>query len=101
MPFIFPLTVRPVKTLPFTLKGPLIVVVLDVLFIITSPPQGFILNFHQKRGVIPIKNSTLMPGIGRDNTERYSSLNKLFTAPFSDNSAHFNETPRSSVMLLI
>ena len=44
MPFILPLTVKSVKTLPFTLKGPLIVVVLDVLFIITSPPQGFILK---------------------------------------------------------
>ena len=50
---------------------------------------------------MPIKNSKLILGIGRDKTERYSSLNKLLTAPFNDSSTPFKELPLSRVKLLI
>ena len=48
-----------------------------------------------------MNTSKLIPGIGRDNTERYSSLKRLFIEPFNDMSAHLNDKPFSSVMLLI
>ena len=57
-------------------------------------------NFYHL-GVMPIKNSKLMPGIGRESTERYSSFSRLFTAPLSDRSAHLSDTVRSRDMLLI
>ena len=50
---------------------------------------------------MPMKISKFMPGIGRESTERYSSLNRLLTAPLSDRSAHLSDTVRSSDMLLI
>lgn len=52
-------------------------------------------------GVIPINISKLMPGIGRDNTDRYSSSNRLFIVPFSEMSAHLNDCTFSSVILLM
>ena len=52
------------------------------------------LNF----GVMPTKTSKLMPGIGRDNTERYSSLKRLFTVPFSEISAQRRLMTRSRDM---
>ena len=54
-----------------------------------------------KRGVKLTKNSKFIPGIGLERTERYSSLNKLLTAPFNDHSAHFVEKPLSRVILLM
>ena len=48
-----------------------------------------------------MKNSKFIPGIGRESTERYSSLNRLLTAPFSESSAHFNEIPFSKVRLFM
>lgn len=39
--------------------------------------------------------------MGRDNTERYSSLKRLFIVPFNDRSAHLNDKPFSKVTLLI
>ena len=38
---------------------------------------------------MPMNTSKLIPGIGRDNTERYSSLKRLLTVPLSERSAHF------------
>ena len=55
------------------------------------------LNF----GVIPKNTSKLIPGIGRDNTERYSSLKRLLTAPLIENSAHLHETVFSKEILLM
>lgn len=43
-------------------------------------------------GVMPMNISKLMPGMGRDNTERYSSSNRLLMLPFSDRSAHRKES---------
>ncbi len=54
------------------------------------PPIFF---FLPHLGVIPIKNSKLIPGIGRDNTERYSSSKRLLTVPFKDKSAQRSENP--------
>ena len=48
-----------------------------------------------------INNSKLMPGIGLDSTDKYSSLNKLLIAPFSDKSAHLVVIPFSIVRLFI
>ena len=49
-------------------------------------------------GVIPINISKLIPGIGRESTERYSSLKRLLIVPFSDRSAHLNASTFSSEM---
>ena len=43
--------------------------------------------FFRNLGVMPMNISKLMPGMGRDNTERYSSSNRLLMLPFSDRSA--------------
>ena len=61
----------------------------------SSVPQ--FLNF----GVIPKNTSKLIPGIGRESTERYSSLKRLLTAPFIEKSAHLHETVFSNAILLI
>ena len=45
--------------------------------------------------------SKLMPGIGRDRTERYSSLKRLLIVPFSERSAQRSDSSFSSEMLLI
>ena len=58
-------------------------------------------TFYLNSGVMLMKNSKLILGIGLDSTDRYSSLNKLFITPFKDNSACFNETCRSNVRLLM
>ena len=50
---------------------------------------------------MPMKNSKFIPGMGLDKTERYSSLNKLLIAPFSDNSIHLVVTPLSRVTLFM
>ena len=50
---------------------------------------------------MPIKNSTFIPGMGRERTERYSSSKRLFTAHFNERSAHLNEKPFSKVTLFI
>ena len=63
-----------------------------------SPTYFF---FLPHLGVIPIKNSKLIPGIGRDNTERYSSSKRLLTVPFKDKSAQRSENPFSRVTLLM
>ena len=55
------------------------------------------LNF----GVIPKNTSKLIPGIGRDNTERYSSLKRLLTAPLIEMSAHLYDMVFSNAILLI
>lgn len=47
-------------------------------------------SFHHL-GVIPTKISKLTPGIGRDSTDRYSSLKILFIEPFKDKSSHLND----------
>ena len=52
-------------------------------------------------GVMPTKNSKLMPGMGRESTERYSSSKRLFIVPFSDKSAQRKRKSFSSEMLLI
>lgn len=52
-------------------------------------------------GVIPIKNSQFILGIGRERTERYSSLKRLLIVPLTDTSAHLNEKLFSREMLLI
>lgn len=57
--------------------------------------------FFPHLGVMPIKNSKLIPGIGRDNTERYSSSKRLLTVPFKDKSAQRSENPFSRVTLLM
>ena len=58
-------------------------------------------HFLPHFGVMPIKNSKFIPGIGRERTERYSSLKRLLTAPFSEISAQLNDSPFSRVILLI
>ena len=45
--------------------------------------------------------SKLIPGIGRESTDKYSSLNRLFIVPFNDRSAQLSEKPFSRVMLLM
>lgn len=52
-------------------------------------------------GVMPTKNSKLMPGMGRESTERYSSSKRLLMLPFSERSAQLNEKSVSSDRLLI
>ena len=52
-------------------------------------------------GVMPMKIPKLMPGIGRDKTERYSSLKRLFIVPLSERSAHLKWRLFSMAMLLI
>ena len=64
-------------------------------FLNSSVPQ--FLNF----GVIPKNTSKLIPGIGRDKTERYSSLKRLLTAPLIEKSAHLHETVFSKEILLM
>ena len=64
-------------------------------FLSSSVPQ--FLNF----GVIPKNTSKLIPGIGRDKTERYSSLKRLLTAPLIENSALLHETVFSKEILLM
>lgn len=49
-------------------------------------------------GVMPMNISKLMPGIGRDSTDRYSSLKRLLTVPLSERSAHLTESTFSSEM---
>ena len=58
-------------------------------------------DFNYHLGVIPIKNSKLILGMGRESTDKYSSLNKLLMAPFNDKSAHLVVTPLSRVRLLM
>ena len=58
--------------------------------------KSYLLQLHL--GVMPINISKLMPGIGRDNTERYSSLKRLLIVPLSDSSAHFSVSTFSSEM---
>ena len=52
-------------------------------------------------GVMPRNISKLIPGIGRESTERYSSSKRLFIDPLSEMSAHLNTNTFSSEMLLI
>ena len=47
------------------------------------------------------KISKLIPGIGRESTERYSSLKMLLTVPLIERSAQRNGNSFSSEMLLI
>ena len=54
------------------------------------------LDYHF--GVMPMNISKLMPGMGRDSTDKYSSLKRLFIVPFSDSSAHLNTNTFSSEM---
>ena len=58
-----------------------------------------IVNHHF--GVIPKNTSKLIPGIGRDKTERYSSLKRLLIAPLMEKSAHLHETTFSKAILLM
>ena len=51
--------------------------------------------------LIPRNISKLIPGMGRERTERYSSLKRLFTHPFTFMSAHLNANCFSTVRLLI
>ena len=55
-----------------------------------------LLGYHL--GVMPMNISKLIPGIGRDKTDRYSSLKRLFIVPFSERSAHLNTNTFSSDM---
>ena len=55
-------------------------------------------SYHLKWGVMERNISKLIPGMGRESTERYSSLKRLFTAPLIDISAHLNVNPFSRVM---
>ena len=55
-----------------------------------------LLGYHL--GVMPTNISKLMSGIGRDKTDRYSSLKRLFMVPFSERSAHLNDSTFSSEM---
>jgi len=48
-----------------------------------------------------MKISKLIPGIGRDKTERYSSSNRLLIDPLSDRSAQRNEKPFSNVNAML
>ena len=48
-----------------------------------------------------MKNSKFIPGIGRESTERYSSLKRLLIVPFNERSAQRNEKSFSSEILLI
>ena len=52
-------------------------------------------------GVMAMNISKFMPGIGRESTERYSSLKRLLIAALMLRSAHLNENPLSRLMLLI
>jgi hypothetical protein len=52
-------------------------------------------------GVMPMKNSKLMPGMGRDSTDKYSSLKRLLMAAFNEMSAQAGEHLFSSVTLLM
>ena len=63
--------------------------------------QFSVFNFHLNFGVIPKNTSKLIPGIGRDNTERYSSLKRLLTAPLIEMSAHLYDMVFSNAILLI
>ena len=45
--------------------------------------------------------SKLIPGIGRESTDRYSSLNRLLIVPFNDISAQLNDNTFSSEILLM
>ena len=56
---------------------------------------------HYHLGVMPRNISKLMPGMGRDKTDRYSSLKRLLMTPLRDISAQRNEKPFSSDMLLM
>ena len=47
---------------------------------------------------MPMKISKLIPGIGRESTERYSSLKRLLTLPLSDRSAHLKLSTFSNEM---
>ena len=55
-------------------------------------------SYHLKWGVMERNISKLIPGMGRESTERYSSLKRLLTAPLIDRSAHLNVNPFSREM---
>ena len=52
-------------------------------------------------GVMPKKISKFIPGIGRESTDRYSSLKRLFMEPFRERSAQRVENVFSNVILLM
>ena len=59
-------------------------------------------HYHNKSyqcGVIDRNISKLMPGIGLESTDRYSSLKRLFTAPLMEKSAHLKAKDFSSEIL--
>ena len=47
-------------------------------------------------GVMPMKKETLSRGMGRESTDSYSSLSRLWMQPLSENDAHLQSSPFSS-----
>ena len=45
---------------------------------------SFQFSLYLNFGVMPMNISKLIPGIGRESTERYSSLKRLFIVPLTD-----------------
>ena len=61
--------------------------------------KTFTLFYHL--GVIPKNSWKLMPGIGRESTDIYSSLKRLFILNFMEISDHENFRSFSMVILLM
>ena len=57
--------------------------------------------YRRKLGVMEMNISKLIPGIGRERTDRYSSLKRLLMVPLMESSAQRRDIVRSKEMLLM